>query len=115
MIMCSFTDDPSESILQSVCGGEAGEGGEAGDAGDAGDGGRRVGYYVKVMRLFEQIPSPSYVIKVTKIATKLVNKDHPNAVSYMYITNVDGMKDLWCSSTVWLISTQIWMERSMVL
>ena len=22
-------------------------------------------------------------------------------------TNVDGMKDLWCSSTVWLLSTQI--------
>ena len=21
-------------------------------------------------------------------------------------TNVDGMKDLWCSSTVWLLSTQ---------
>ena len=23
------------------------------------------------------------------------------------VTNVDGMKDLWCSSTVWLLSTQI--------
>ena len=22
-------------------------------------------------------------------------------------TNVDGMKDLWCSSTIWLLSTQI--------
>ena len=22
-------------------------------------------------------------------------------------TNIDGMKDLWCSSTVWLLSTQI--------
>ena len=28
--------------------------------------------------------------------------------------NVNAMKDLWCSSTVWLLSTQIWMERSMV-
>ena len=24
-----------------------------------------------------------------------------------WLTNVDGMKDLWCSSTVWLLSTQI--------
>ena len=68
----SFIDDPSESVLQSVCGSGAGE---------AGDGGRRVQYYVKVMRLFEQVPSPSYVVMVTKIATKLVNRDHPNAVS----------------------------------
>ena len=83
MIICSFTDDPSESILQSVCDSEAGDAGDGGDAGEGGDGGRRVGYYVKVMRLFEQIPSPSYVVKVTKIATKLVNRDHPNAVSYM--------------------------------
>jgi hypothetical protein len=75
----SFIDDPSESVLQSVCGSEAGE---AGEAGDGGDGGRRVQYYVKVMRLFEQVPSPSYVVMVTKIATKLVNRDHPSAVSY---------------------------------
>ena len=65
----SFTDDPSESVLQSVCGSEGG------------DGGRRVQYYVKVMRLFEQVPSPSYVIRVAKVATNLVNRDHPNAVS----------------------------------
>ena len=32
-----------------------------------------------------------------------------------WLTDVDGMKDLWCSSTVWLLSTQIWIERSMVL
>lgn len=76
MIIYSFTDDPSESVLQSVCGSDAG------DASEGGDGGRRVQYYVKVMRLFEQVPSPSYVVMVTKIATKLVNRDHPSAVSY---------------------------------
>ena len=69
------TDDPSESVLQSVCGSEGG------DAGEDDDGGRRVQYYVKVMRLFEQVPSPSYVVRVAKVATKLVNRDHPNAVS----------------------------------
>ena len=25
---------------------------------------------------------------------------------YSELTNVDEMKDLWCSSTVWLLSTQ---------
>ena len=25
----------------------------------------------------------------------------------LQLTNKDGMKDLWCSSTVWLLSTQI--------
>ena len=58
-----------------MCGSEAGEGG--------GDGGRRVQYYIKVMRLFEQVPSPNYVVKVTRIATKLVNREHPNAVSLL--------------------------------
>ena len=38
-------------------------------------------YYSRVMRLFEQVPSPSYVIRVAKTATKLVNSEHPNAVS----------------------------------
>ena len=27
--------------------------------------------------------------------------------SSSWLTSVDGMKDLWCSSTVWLLSTQI--------
>ena len=35
--------------------------------------------------------------------------------SFSWLPNVDGMKDLWCSSTVRLLSTQIWMEKSMVL
>ena len=61
-----------------MCGSEAGEGGEGG-----GDGGRRVQYYIKVMRLFEQVPSPNYVVMVTRIATKLVNREHPNAVSLL--------------------------------
>ena len=30
--------------------------------------------------------------------------------SSSWLTNVDGMKDLWCSNTVWLLSTQMWME-----
>ena len=31
------------------------------------------------------------------------------------VFNVDEMKDLWCSSTAWPLSTQVWMEKSMVL
>ena len=27
--------------------------------------------------------------------------------SFSWLTNVDGMKDLWCSSTVRLLSTQM--------
>ena len=27
--------------------------------------------------------------------------------SSSWLTNADGMKDLWCSSTVWLLSTDI--------
>ena len=59
-----------------VCGGEAGEA-----ASEAGDGGRLVQYYIKVMRLFEQVPSPSYAIRVAEGATNMINRDHPNAVS----------------------------------
>ena len=32
--------------------------------------------------------------------------------SSSWLTHVDGMKDLWCSNTVRLLSLQIWMERS---
>ena len=78
--MCTYADDQSESLLQCVCGSEGGDGGEGSDGGD---GGRMVQYYIKVMRLFEQVPSPSYVVRVTKIATNLVNKEHPNAVSWI--------------------------------
>ena len=31
--------------------------------------------------------------------------------SSSWLTNVDRMKDLWCSSTAWLLSAQIWMVR----
>ena len=32
-------------------------------------------------------------------------------LSFSWLTNVDGMReDLWCSSTVWLLSTQMWMN-----
>ena len=78
-----MSDDRSESLLQCVIGGEAidtGDSGDAGDTGDAGDGGRLVEYYVKVMRLFEQVPSPSYVVRVAEVATSVVNREHPNAV-----------------------------------
>ena len=39
----------------------------------------------------------------------LDGKEKYDCISYScaWLTNVDGMKDLWCSSTVWLLSTQI--------
>ena len=30
--------------------------------------------------------------------------------SFTWLINVDEMKDLWCSSTVWLLSTQMWVN-----
>ncbi len=43
-------------------------------------GGVMVRYYIRVMRLFEQFPSPSYVIKIAELATSVVSKDDPDAV-----------------------------------
>ena len=40
---------------------------------------------------------------------------YPGVFFLIPATNVDGMKDLWCSSTVWLLSTQLWMEGPVVL
>lgn len=39
-----------------------------------------VRYYIRVMRLFEQFPSPSYVIKIAESATSVVSKDDPYTV-----------------------------------
>ena len=33
--------------------------------------------------------------------------DPQDFFSFSWLTNVDGMKDLWCSSTVRLLSTQM--------
>ena len=73
-IRCLLAGDDSETLLQCVCGGEDGEGS------DDGDDGRMVQYFIKVMRLFEHVPSPSYVVRVTEVATNLVNRKYPNAV-----------------------------------
>ena len=55
--------------------------GEAGDGGEGGDDGRLLQYYVKVMRLFEQVPSPSFAVRVVEVATGVVRRDNPAAVS----------------------------------
>ena len=38
-------------------------------------------YFEKVMRLFEQIPAPHYVIKVADSAILLLKNGHPKSVS----------------------------------
>ena len=38
-------------------------------------------YYIKILRLFEQVPAPSLVIAVADEATKRVSRDDPNCVS----------------------------------
>ena len=48
--------------------------------GGEGEGGL-VQYYVKVVRLFEQVPAPTLVIKVAEEATHKVNQGDPNCVS----------------------------------
>lgn len=70
------TGHPSEPLLQRVCGV-----GVEGDGGDGGDEEGVVKYYIKAMRLFEQFPSPSHVIRVAEVATSVTNKDNPGAVS----------------------------------
>ena len=70
----SFSGDASETLLQSMFSGEAGDGG------DGGDDGRLLQYYVKVMRLFEQVPSPSFAVRVAEVATGVVRRDNPAAV-----------------------------------
>ena len=68
-----------EPLLRGVAG-VGGEGGE--EEGEGSEGGEGLGqYYVRVMRLFEQVSSPSFVIKIAEIATKKVDKEDPNAVS----------------------------------
>ncbi len=44
-----------------------------------------VRYYIRVMRLFEQFPSPSYVIKIAESATSVVSKDDPYTVGVIYV------------------------------
>jgi len=51
-------------------------------AGVGGEGeGGLVQYYVKVVRLFEQVPAPMLVIKVAEEATRKVDQGDPNSVS----------------------------------
>ena len=57
-----------------MCGVES----EASDGG----GGTVVHYYTKVMRLLEQFPAPSYVIKIAESATRMIDKDDPGVVSH---------------------------------
>ncbi len=69
--MCAGVD--SESYLDNVCGGD-GEG-------------KSVRYYIRVMRLFEQFPSPNGVIGIAESAISVVNKDDPDTVSALIVHN----------------------------
>ena len=57
------------------------EGEEVESEGGGGGGGRLAQYYIKILRLFEQVPAPSLVITVADEATKRVSRDDPNCVS----------------------------------
>ena len=84
LLFILFTDDPSEPLLQRVAGvGSEGVEGESegGGGGGGGGGGRLAHYYIKVLRLFEQVPAPSLVIAVADEATKRVSREDPNCVS----------------------------------
>ena len=43
-------------------------------------GGRLVQYYVKVMRLFEQVSAPTLVVSIVTTATEITDKADPNCV-----------------------------------
>ena len=77
LLFILFTDDPSEPLLQRV----AGIGSEGVESESEGGGGRLAQYYIKVLRLFEQVPAPSLVIAVADEATKRVSREDPNCVS----------------------------------
>ena len=38
-------------------------------------------YFEKIMRLFEQVPAPLYVVKIAKSATLFMEKRDPRSVS----------------------------------
>ena len=59
----------------------AGVGSEGEEGESEGGGGRLAQYYIKILRLFEQVPAPSLVIAVADEATKRVSRDDPNCVS----------------------------------
>ena len=79
LLFILFTDDPSEPLLQRVAG--VGSEGVEGESEGGGGGGRLAQYYIKVLRLFEQVPAPSLVIAVADEATKRVSQVDPNCVS----------------------------------
>ena len=45
------------------------------------DGASLGAYWVKVMRLFEQVPSAQWVVGVASVAVQVVPSKHPTAVS----------------------------------
>ena len=75
--------NPSEPLLQNVVSAGVKEGGcesvEEGGCDSEQD--RTIPYYVKVMRLFEQVSSPVYIIKVAELAISVTNKKDPASVS----------------------------------
>ena len=83
LLFILFTDDPLEPLLQRVAGvgSEGVEGESEGGGGGGGGEGRLAQYYIKVLRLFEQVPAPSLVISVADEATKRVSREDPNCVS----------------------------------
>lgn len=48
-------------------------------------------YFEKVMRLFEQVPAPQYVIRIAESAVTLIEEGHPRSVSYVpFLGGLDG-------------------------
>ena len=91
-----ITADSSESLLQCVVrrrkerveegredGEEEGEGREEEVEGEEGDGNRRLRYFLKVMRLFEQVPSPLSVVSVAEMAVQDMDMKDPLCVSVL--------------------------------
>ena len=63
------------------------------------------------MRHYELLSRQFFSLKVIMCLFLKKQKLIMHDCSYSWLTNVDELKDLWCSSTVQLLSTKIWMEK----
>ncbi len=82
-----YPGDPRETLLHQIVSGS--EDSVGGGGAKEGEGRALVEYYIKVMRLFEQIPAPTFVVSTATVATKVASKTDPNSVSIQrYCTSV---------------------------
>ena len=77
---CLLQGDPSEVVLRRFV-----DGGEGEEREGVMGVGRLVEYYIKVMRLFEQVSAPTFVISVATVATGVASADDPNCVSFFLV------------------------------